>query len=78
LALVRDGDLITLDVAKRSLTLEVSEEELLRRRSEWRPAPKLVERGYLSLFINEVTQADEGCDLRFLSSNLPMPEPAIH
>lgn len=79
LALVRDGDLITLDVAARSLTLEVSDEELAKRRAEWKaPAPHY-ERGYGVLYLNEVTQADEGCDFRFLHHNgKPTPEPAIH
>lgn len=79
LALVRDGDLITLDVAARSLTLEVSDEELAQRRAEWKaPAPHY-ERGYGVLYLNEVTQADEGCDFRFLHHNgKPTPEPAIH
>jgi dihydroxy-acid dehydratase len=78
LALVRDGDRITLDVAARTLTLEVSDEELAARRAAWQPAPRPVERGYLSLFLNEVTQADEGCDFRFLHAGAPTPEPAIH
>jgi dihydroxy-acid dehydratase len=78
LALVRDGDRITLDVAARTLTLEVSDEELAARRAAWKPAPRPVERGYLSLFLNEVTQADEGCDFRFLHAGAPTPEPAIH
>jgi len=78
LGLVRDGDIITLDVPARTLTLEVSDEELGRRRAEWEaPEPK-ARRGYLSLFLNEVTQADEGCDFRFLHAGEPMPEPAIH
>ena len=66
LALVRDGDLITLDVPARTLTLEVSDEELAARKAAWKQGPRPVERGYLSLFLNEVTQADEGCDFRFL------------
>jgi dihydroxy-acid dehydratase len=79
LALVRDGDMIALDVPARSLTLEVPEDELARRRAEWRPAPPHYERGYGVLFLNEVTQADEGCDFRFLHANgKPTPEPAIH
>jgi dihydroxy-acid dehydratase len=78
LALVRDGDLIALDVAGRSLQLEVPEPELQRRRSGWKPAPQRIARGYLSLFLREVTQADQGCDLRFLATNTPTPEPAIH
>ena len=78
LALVRDGDLITLDIPARTLTLEVSDEELAARRAAWQQAPRPVQRGYLSLFLNEVTQADEGCDFRFLHAGAPTPEPAIH
>ena len=78
LALVRDGDLITLDVAARTLTLEVPDEELAARRTAWKPAPRPYERGYGSLFLNEVTQADEGCDFRFLHAGPLTPEPAIH
>jgi len=79
LALVRDGDLITLDVPARTLTLNVSDEELAKRKAAWRPAPRKVDRGYLHLFLNEVTQADEGCDFRFLHhTGTPTPEPRIH
>ncbi|HYR57497.1 MAG TPA: L-arabinonate dehydratase [Chthoniobacteraceae bacterium] len=78
LALVRDGDRITLDVAARTLTLEISDDELAARRAAWAQAPRRIDRGYLSLFLNEVTQADEGCDFRFLHAGSPIPEPAIH
>jgi dihydroxy-acid dehydratase len=78
IALVRDGDLITLDVEARTLTLGVADEELAARRAAWQKPPRRVERGYLSLFLHEVTQADEGCDFRFLHAGSPMPEPAIH
>ncbi len=78
LAFVRDGDLITLDVEARTLTLEVSDEALATRKAAWKQAPPKVMRGYLSLFLNEVTQADEGCDFRFLHAGSPTPEPAIH
>jgi dihydroxy-acid dehydratase len=78
LAFVRDGDLITLDVAERKLTLEVSEAELKERKDKWKPAPTQFARGYLSLFLREVTQANEGCDLRFLGSAAETPEPKIH
>ena len=78
LAFVKDGDLITLDVAERKLTLEVSDEELNARKAAWKPAPTEFTRGYLSLFLREVTQADEGCDLRFLGSSGETPEPKIH
>jgi dihydroxy-acid dehydratase len=78
-ALVRTGDIISLDVAERSLTLEVDEAELARRKSEWKPAARPVDRGYLQLFLNEVTQANEGCDFRFLHyTGNPTPEPRIH
>ena len=78
LALIRDGDLITLDVEARTLTLGVSDEELATRKAAWKQAPRRIDRGYLSLFLNEVTQADEGCDFRFLHAGSPTPEPAIH
>lgn len=66
LALVQNGDMITLDVANRSLVLEVSEEELKRRRENWTPPQPVVDRGYAKLYIETVNQADEGCDLDFL------------
>ena len=70
--------MISLDVPARTLTLEVSDEELGRRRAQWKARPPHAVRGYLSLFLQEVTQADEGCDFRFLHAGEPMPEPAIH
>jgi dihydroxy-acid dehydratase len=66
LALVQDGDMIELDVANRSLTLEVSDEELKRRAEAWKPRKRAVDRGYVSLYIDHVLQADEGVDLDFL------------
>lgn len=78
-ALVQEGDLISLDVDARSLTLEVCDEELAKRKAAWKAAPRPVDRGYLHLFLNEVTQADEGCDFRFLHhTGTPTPEPRIH
>src|SRR5690606_37589393 len=62
LALVQDGDLITLDVARRRLQLEVSEEELSRRRAAWVAPPRKFTRGYGKLYFDETTQAHEGCD----------------
>jgi dihydroxy-acid dehydratase len=66
LALVRDGDWIALDVPNRSLTLEVPEAELTRRREAWRPAPPRFERGYRLLYQQHVTQAPQGVDFDFL------------
>jgi L-arabonate dehydrase len=66
LALVRDGDIIELDVAGRRLHLHVSEQELAKRRAAWRaPEPKL-NSGYWKLYTDHVTQADQGADLDFL------------
>ena len=66
LALVRDGDLIELDVAKRRLHLHVSEEELAKRRKSWKPPKPPMARGYWKLYVEHVNQASEGCDLDFL------------
>jgi len=65
LALVHSGDMITLDVPNRLLQLEVNEETLNCRRSEWRPAP-IPERGWQKLYAEHVMQADKGADLDFL------------
>ena len=78
LALVRDGDLITLDVAARRLHLHASDEELGRRREAWSPPPPRYLRGYGALFAAHVTQADEGCDFDFLRAGAEVPEPEIH
>jgi len=66
LALVRDGDIISLDAANGTLDLEVDDAELDRRRAQWaRPrSPHL--RGWPALYQRHVTQADLGCDLDFL------------
>jgi dihydroxy-acid dehydratase len=78
LALVRDGDLIALDVPARSLKLLVDDDELARRRAAWqRPAPHHG-RGYGRLFEAHVTQADEGCDFDFLEGTVATPDPEIY
>jgi L-arabonate dehydrase len=66
LALVRNGDLIELDVAKRKLLLHVSEQELARRRRQWKPGKPHSDRGWVKLYCDTVLQADEGVDLDFL------------
>ena len=75
LCLVRDGDQITLDVRERELRLEVSDEELARRREGWVPPKPIFERGYGALYYAHITQADEGCDFAFLSRPGKNPEP---
>ncbi|MDX1400881.1 MAG: dihydroxy-acid dehydratase, partial [Kiloniellales bacterium] len=74
LALVHEGDTITLDVAGRTLTLEVPDEELAARRSKW-IAPEPPARGYARIYHNHVQQADRGCDFDFLvgSSGAEVP-----
>ena len=69
LALVEDGDMIELDVAGRQLHLDVSDEELARRRAKWQPRPPFMERGYVSMYLQHVQQADTGCDFDFLVGN---------
>jgi L-arabonate dehydrase len=66
LAIVQNGDLITLDVAGRSLHLHVSDEEIARRLAEWKPLEPKLTSGYWKLYTDTVLQADEGVDLDFL------------
>ncbi|MFD3531180.1 L-arabinonate dehydratase [Streptomyces sp. NPDC058664] len=75
LALVRTGDTITLDVAARSLHLHVTDEELDARRSAWTPPPARYERGYGALYMEQISQADTGCDFEFLSRPGATPDP---
>jgi dihydroxy-acid dehydratase len=75
LALVRTDDWITLDVPARTLTLEVSDDELARRRARWVPPQNPYRRGYARLYVDHVLQADKGADLDFLvgSSGAAVP-----
>ena len=78
LALLRTGDLISLDVAARRLTLEVDDAELAARRAAWvRPAERYA-RGFGKLSAEQMTQANEGCDWRVLEGTAPVDEPEIH
>ena len=74
LALVRDGDMIELDVEQRRIHLDISDAELEKRRAAWSPPPRRFSRGYGKLFEDEVTQANEGCDFRFLHPDGSKPE----
>ncbi len=75
LGLVHEGDWIALDVAGRSLTLEVDEAELAARAAAWTAPRSAHTRGYAQLYIDHVTQADRGCDFDFLvgGSGAPVP-----
>ena len=80
LALVRNGDLITLDVAARTIDLDVPEDELARRRAEWQPPAPRFERGYGWMFARHIKQANDGCDFDFLETSFgaTIGEPAIY
>ncbi|SDD03819.1 dihydroxy-acid dehydratase [Paracidovorax valerianellae] len=79
LALVKTGDLITVDVPARRIHMEVSDEELARRRAAWTPPPARFQRGYGWMFSRHILQADQGCDFDFLETGFgaPVPEPDI-
>jgi dihydroxy-acid dehydratase len=77
LALVQTGDMIDVDVAARRVELLVSQDELGRRKSNWR-GPELPARGYARLFAQHIQQAHEGCDFDFLLGSERLPEPEIH
>jgi L-arabonate dehydrase len=66
LALVENGDMIELDVARRRIHLHVSDAELARRKSKWKAPKPHADRGWVKLYCETVTQADQGVDLDFL------------
>ena len=78
LALVKTGDMVALDIAARTLDMDVSDAELARRRAAWTPPPAVYARGYTRLYVEHVSQAPQGCDFDFLSGTAPTPEPAIY
>ena len=69
LALVQNGDMIELDVAKRKIHLDVTDEELAKRKAAWVTPPLAAARGYVNLYVKHVLQADKGADLDFLVGN---------
>lgn len=69
LALVKDGDMIHLDVPNRTLNLEVPEDELSSRRKNWTPPVPHIARGYVKLYLDHVEQADKGADLDVLKGS---------
>jgi dihydroxy-acid dehydratase len=70
LAAVRTGDEIALDVAGRRIDLLVPAEEIAHRLADFRPAPPHYVRGYGRLFLDHVTQANQGCDFDFLQAGV--------
>ncbi|AXF01634.1 L-arabinonate dehydratase [Paraburkholderia hospita] len=80
-ALVRDGDMIELDVPQRKLNVLVSDEELARRKAEWVAPASRFSRGYGAMHQVHVLQADKGCDFDFLQrggASTATGEPEIH
>jgi len=78
LAFVRDGDRIALDVPARKLELLVDNAELARRRAAWKPPAPHFTRGFGALYLDHVTQADQGCDFDFLAAGAATADPEIH
>ncbi|WP_341987458.1 L-arabinonate dehydratase [Azorhizobium sp. AG788] len=79
LALVQTGDIISVDVPARTLSLDVPDEELARRGADLVPPPPRYGRGYGWMFSQHISQADQGCDFDFLRTDFgpPVPEPVI-
>jgi dihydroxy-acid dehydratase len=78
LALVKDGDLIELDVEARKLELKVSDADLAKRKAAWKPRPPHYSRGYGKVFSEHITQANKGCDFDFLHAGAATPDPDTH
>jgi len=80
LALVRNGDRITLDVNARTINLDISDTEMEKRRAAWTKPETRFERGYGWMFTRHIRQANEGCDFDFLETSFgaPVGEPSIY
>ena len=80
LALLRSGDMVSIDVDARRIDIEVGEEELAARQAAWQPPERRYERGYGYMFSRHIQQANLGCDFDFLRTDFgaPVPEPAIY
>ena len=78
LALVQDGDKLSIDAAGRKLDLLVSDAEMAARRANWKKPAASYGRGYGALYLERVTQANLGCDFDFLGEHMVTAEPEIH
>ena len=77
LAVVEDGDVISLDVESRTINLDLPEEEIVKRTKGLPERKSPHARGYTKLYLDHVTQADKGCDFDFLEGDEKSPEPEI-
>jgi len=78
IGLIQTGDIVTLDVPGRTLSVNVSDEEMKKRKAAWKAPKPHYPRGYGAIFAKHVTQANEGCDFDFLTAEGTIPEPEIH
>jgi dihydroxy-acid dehydratase len=79
LALVRTGDIVTVDVPARTIRMEVPDAEIAARKAAWKAPPPRYERGYGWMFSRHIRQAHDGCDFDFLETDFgaPVSEPVI-
>ena len=80
LALVKNGDVISVDVEERLITLDISDGEMETRKAEWVPPKPRYERGYGRMYLSHISQAQDGCDFDFLETDYgaPVPEPKVY
>lgn len=79
LALLKTGDMVTVDIPGRRIHMEVSDEELAARRAAWTPPEDPYQRGFGKMYMAHVSQAHDGCDFDFLqtAAGAAVPEPKI-
>lgn len=78
LAAVRTGDLISVDVEARSISVNLTEAEIATRIAAWTPPDRDYPRGWGKMSAEHIRQADQGCDFDFLEGTAKIPEPEIH
>jgi len=78
LAAVRTGDMITVDVSRRSINVALTDVEIAGRIKGYEPPPRNYPRGYYKMFAEHTRQANEGCDFDFLEGAEGISEPEIH
>ena len=80
LALIKNGDIIEVDIPERKLNVDISENELSNRREKWKEPEPRYERGYGYIYSKHIEQADKGCDFDFLKPDFgsAVKEPEIN